>query len=77
MWSAEPAIEPSEELLDGLQARHSLVLDRREDRAADQDLSPGVALAFSLTCACEQPALLTPEPRQPLFERVNPVSYFF
>jgi len=77
MRSAQPTIEPPEKFLDGLQARHSLVFDRGQDGSADQDLSPRVALAFSLTGTCEQPALLTSQPRQTLFERVNPASYFF
>jgi hypothetical protein len=37
------------------------VIDRRQDRPTDEDLSPRVALAFGMTGACDETVLFGPQ----------------
>ena len=76
MRACQSTIEPAEQLLCRCDPRHALVFDRREDGPADQDLSPGIALALGLIRTCQQSTLLTAETGQPFFERVNAGAYF-
>jgi len=47
------------------------VIDRCENRAADQDVAPGIALAFGLADARDQPVFLDAQTSEPLVERLE------
>jgi hypothetical protein len=59
MGSRQARIEPSAKLLAVSDHRHTLVRDRRQDRAADQDFSPGIALPVCQAGARDEPASLS------------------
>jgi hypothetical protein len=68
MWSREPGIEPAPELHARPHCRHSFVIHGGENRAADQNLAPGIAFAFRLADARDESVLLHSQPSQPFVE---------
>ena len=62
---------PAEELGDRSDHRHALVINRRQDRPADQDLAACVALALRMTRACDEAILLGPQTGEAFVERLN------
>ena len=77
MWSREPIVEPMQQLGNRAHRRHSLVIDRSQNRAANQDLSARVALSFSMTRARDQAILLRPQPGEAFIEGLNSGENFF
>jgi hypothetical protein len=77
MRSREPGIEPAQELGAGSQCRHPLVIDGCENSAADQNLAPGIAFAFRLADACDEPVLLHPQASEALVECLKTDAHFF
>ena len=67
----ETGVEPPAELGRGLHVRHALAVDRRQDRAANQNLATGIAFAFGMAGACEQPLASGTQPRETFVDRVN------
>ena len=62
-------IEPAQELRVRAHRRNALVLDRGQDCPADQDLATGIAFAFCLTRARDEPALRDAQACEPFVER--------
>jgi hypothetical protein len=69
--SREPTVEPMEQLGNRAHCRHALVIDRRQHRAADQDLAARVALPFGVTGARDEAILLRPQTGDAFIERLN------
>jgi len=76
VWPGELRVEPTKELGARSQRRHAFVFDCRQYGAADQNLAPGIALAFRLTDTGDQSALLCVQTSEPLFERPKTKSDF-
>ena len=72
--SRELRVEPTKELGARSQRRHAFVFDGREYSAADQNLAPGIALAFGLADACDESALLCVQTSEPFVERLKTKS---
>ena len=72
--SRELRVEPTKEFGARSQRRHTLVFDGRQDGAADQNLAPGIALAFRLADTGDQSALLSVQASEPFFERLKTKS---
>jgi hypothetical protein len=75
--SREPGIEPAQEFGTRSQCRHPLVIDGCENGAADQNLAAGIAFAFRLADARDEPVLLHPQASEPLVECLKTDADFF
>lgn len=75
--SRECRVEPAEELGDRSHYRHSLVIDRRQDGPANQDLAPCVVLAFGVTGARDEAILFRPQTGEPFIEGLDSSEDFF
>jgi hypothetical protein len=76
VWSCELRIEPTKELRARSHRRHALVFDRRENGAADQNFASGIALAFCLADARDEPALLCVQTSEPFVDRLKTIADF-
>ena len=52
------------------------MIDRCQDRAANQDLAAGIAFPFGLTCARQESILLGAQTGQAFIERLNSLANF-
>jgi hypothetical protein len=71
VWASQMPVEPTKQLLPGPHLGHALMLDRRENRAADQNLAACIALSFGLRRTSDETALLSANSRQAFVEGLN------
>jgi hypothetical protein len=75
--STQSSVQPSHKLRARTHRRHALVLNGREDGAANCDLLPGISTAFGLARSSGQPAALGTQPRQAFVDRPQPYPNLF